>query len=258
MSAQEQFVKLPRELLESDAWRSLSINARRVVDFLMIEHLRHGGRENGNLKAPKHQLVASGIGTHQVTAAIRETEERGLVECHRHGMRVASTYALTWLRHRDGSPATNASRGYRAPANPPENLGVKQHPGLGVKQHPGGPNLAVKQHPDASENLGAKQHPLSRKNSTRAAAGLSDTCREGTRAEAVEAVDLNGEAVAAAIDDAVVNGELPEAPFSPNPGKAPYSRCRFRVVTPLGDRVCDMLAPAGSDLCVDHAWRVPR
>src|SRR5262249_12585441 len=53
-------------------------------------------------------------------------------------------------------------------------------------------------------------------------------------------------------------GEELDAPPSSIPGKAPYSRCRFRVVTPLGDRVCDMLAPAGSDLCVDHAWRVPR
>src|SRR5262249_25104213 len=54
------------------------------------------------------------------------------------------------------------------------------------------------------------------------------------------------------------DGEQPEALSDPNPGKAPYNRCGFRVVTPLGDRVCGMLAPAGSDLCVDHSWRAQR
>ena len=32
-------MKLTRELLRNDAWRSLGINERRVVDFLMIEHM---------------------------------------------------------------------------------------------------------------------------------------------------------------------------------------------------------------------------
>ena len=33
----ESWVKMPRDLLRSDAWRSLSINARRFIDFLLIE-----------------------------------------------------------------------------------------------------------------------------------------------------------------------------------------------------------------------------
>lgn len=53
---QEQFAKMPRTLMESDAWRSLGINERRVVDFLLIEHMSHGGRKNGalSLRAASH------------------------------------------------------------------------------------------------------------------------------------------------------------------------------------------------------------
>ena len=66
----EQFVKLPRDLLQSAAWRSLGINARRFVDFLMIEHMRQGGKHNGFLLAPRRQLWDFGIGSHFVSDAI--------------------------------------------------------------------------------------------------------------------------------------------------------------------------------------------
>ena len=78
-----QFIMLPRELVEGDAWRGLGINARRLLDFLMIEHLRHGGKHNGYLLAPQRQLYEFGIGAHFVTAAIDEVERAGLVTCER-------------------------------------------------------------------------------------------------------------------------------------------------------------------------------
>ena len=79
----EAFAKLPRDLLESTAWRSLSIHARRLIDFLLIEHMRHRGRENGRLLAPRRQLIAFGVHAHFVSAAIEETERVGLVDCKR-------------------------------------------------------------------------------------------------------------------------------------------------------------------------------
>ena len=56
----EAFVKLPRDLLESEAWRSLSVNAWRLLNFLMIEHMKHGGKGNGRLLAPVANSGCSG------------------------------------------------------------------------------------------------------------------------------------------------------------------------------------------------------
>jgi hypothetical protein len=93
----EQFVKLPRDLLESAAWQQLGINARRFLDFLMIEHMRQRGKHNGFLLAPRRQLWEFGIGEHFVSSAIEEVETAGLVACRRGTGRRPSHYALTWL-----------------------------------------------------------------------------------------------------------------------------------------------------------------
>src|SRR5690242_16864934 len=102
-----QFVPLTRDLLSGDAWRSLSINARRFIDFLLLEHMRKGGQENGNLKAPYRQLEEFGIGAQYVAGALLEAEEFGLVDCHRGGMRVATKYTLTWLPSVDNGIPTD-------------------------------------------------------------------------------------------------------------------------------------------------------
>jgi hypothetical protein len=111
----EAFAKLPLELLESTAWRSLSIHARRLIDFLLIEHMRHGGRENGRLLAPRRQLEAFGIATHFVSTAIEETERVGLLDCKRGVGRAPSVYGLTWLP-RGNDPPTNRWRRHEATA----------------------------------------------------------------------------------------------------------------------------------------------
>jgi hypothetical protein len=128
--------------------------------------LRHGGQRNGNLKAPRQQLHAFGIGSHFVSRAIAAAEERGLIQCARGGQRVATTYALTWLPASDGIPPTNAWRAYCDPGLRPmpqpksRNLAAKQQSGLGAKQQSDGPNLAAKQQSGRPKSLGAKQqHP---------------------------------------------------------------------------------------------------
>jgi hypothetical protein len=90
--------------------------------------------------------------------------------CHRGGMRVATTYTLTWLPTHDGAPATNAWRAHRNPDLPLpapkiENLAVKQQSGLTAKQQSDGQNLTVKQQSDRPKTLTAKQQYLSRKES---------------------------------------------------------------------------------------------
>jgi hypothetical protein len=61
-ASSEAFIKLPRRVIESEAWRSLNINARRFLDFLMIEHMSHGGRANGKLGAPSSRRRAPSAG----------------------------------------------------------------------------------------------------------------------------------------------------------------------------------------------------
>lgn len=101
---------LPRGLLQSAAWRSLSIHSRRLIDFLMLEHMSHGGRHNGFLLAPRRQLESFGIHERFVTAAISEAEGVGLIDCIRGKGRAPSRYALTWLPRSDCMEPTNRWR----------------------------------------------------------------------------------------------------------------------------------------------------
>jgi hypothetical protein len=95
------WVWLTRELLESVAWRGLSINARRLIDCLQIEHMSHGGQENGRLICTHRQLHSFGIHKDAVVAAIQECAFLGLIRYERGGLdpgsRLPSTYRLTWL-----------------------------------------------------------------------------------------------------------------------------------------------------------------
>jgi hypothetical protein len=108
----EAWIKLPRSLLESEAVGSLSINAWRLIRFLMIEHMRHGGRANGQLLAPRRQLEDFGIGARHVSAAIEECEGAGLIECRRGVGRSPSLYALTWLPAGANNEPSNRWRRY--------------------------------------------------------------------------------------------------------------------------------------------------
>jgi hypothetical protein len=103
---------LPLGLLTSHAWRSLGHNAKRFIEFLMIEHMRHGGRANGKLLAPWRQLKEFGIGDHVIAAAMEECKRVGLVDIRRGVGRQPSLYALTWLPVCDGSQPSNRWRAY--------------------------------------------------------------------------------------------------------------------------------------------------
>jgi len=86
-----------REMLRGPAWRGLGINARRLIDFLMVEHMNHGGKSNGFLLAPRHQLEEAGISHRHITAAIDEARAAQLITVKRGTGRRPSTFALTWL-----------------------------------------------------------------------------------------------------------------------------------------------------------------
>jgi hypothetical protein len=108
-----------------DAWRSLSINARRLLDFLMIEHMRHGGKANGQLAAPRRQLEIFGVGARYVSKAIEECEYVGLVFCRRGVGRAPSRYTLARLPLADGTaPPDGNWRGFSLKTLPNNPLAV--------------------------------------------------------------------------------------------------------------------------------------
>ena len=107
----EPWVWLTRELLTSDAWCSLRINSRRLIEFLLIEHMSHAGRCNSDLKVTYDQLQAFGLSRSEISAAIEEAEFLGLIRVN-HGGRwqmtnQPSTFCLTFYSDKDGNPATN-------------------------------------------------------------------------------------------------------------------------------------------------------
>jgi hypothetical protein len=148
-----------RDLLASDAWRSLGINGRRLLDFLQLEHMGKAGQKNGLLKAPYRQLEGFGIGQRFVRETINDLEMRGLLACQRNGLRAASTYTLTWLPSHDGAPASDFWRGYRDPTlqplSSPKSINLL-HKGKAGVLHKGtadGPHLPHKSKADRPQTL---------------------------------------------------------------------------------------------------------
>jgi hypothetical protein len=95
------------ELLCSPAWKGKSIHCTRLIDFLLIENMRHAGRENGYLAAPYNQLVGFGMGRRFISNAIKEAEALRLIEVVRGGKRNQvedhmSRYELTFLPAKRG------------------------------------------------------------------------------------------------------------------------------------------------------------
>jgi hypothetical protein len=94
----EAFVMLTQALLTSDAWVHRSDHLGRLIDFLLVEHLRHGRSQNGYLLAPFDQLLkfGKGISRKYIGPAVAEGERRGLLEARRQS-RHPTRYRLTFL-----------------------------------------------------------------------------------------------------------------------------------------------------------------
>lgn len=109
----QPWVWLSRDLMESPAWRAMSDNARRLVDRVILEHMGHGGRENGALPVTYDDLTAWGIRRNSIPPSIAEAVALGLLDyqpgraAHVAGKGHAQRFGITWLPTRDGEPATN-------------------------------------------------------------------------------------------------------------------------------------------------------
>ena len=73
----ESFGWLTLSMMKSAAYRALSPAARKVLDRIHVEHLEHGGRENGSLKVTHRDLRKAGVQQRRITGAIAEVEALG-------------------------------------------------------------------------------------------------------------------------------------------------------------------------------------
>jgi hypothetical protein len=115
------FVWFEREFLESEAWRRMTLAARSVVDRLCIEHMSHGGTQNGTLIVTYNDFELYGIRRRSIPEAIRLAKYLGFIDITSQGhpsygiARRPSTYGLTWLPRCDGTPAANRWRARERP-----------------------------------------------------------------------------------------------------------------------------------------------
>ena len=67
------------ELLESPAYRALSLSAHRVLSRIEIELAHHWGRDNGTLPITFEHFSEYGIDRHAIAPAIRELAALGII-----------------------------------------------------------------------------------------------------------------------------------------------------------------------------------
>ncbi len=97
------------EMRESPAWAALPDNARRILDRLEVEHMRHGGTLNGELPCPYGDFEKAGVRRASIPRALRECKALGFIEIVRKGyvtstFRQPSLYRLTYVTGRGKSP----------------------------------------------------------------------------------------------------------------------------------------------------------
>jgi hypothetical protein len=100
-----QFVMHTIEMLESAAFRALSVSGHRILARIEIEHGNHGGKENGKLPVRFDDFEAYGISPKSVAPALREVQALGFVVVTKRGRpsksdfgRHPNHFSLTYIR----------------------------------------------------------------------------------------------------------------------------------------------------------------
>jgi hypothetical protein len=108
----EQFAWMGISMLESPAYRALSLSGHRVLARINIEHAHHGGQENGKLPVTFRDFCEYGVCMDAVGPAIREVEALGFIRVTEEGRaangecRQPNKFALTHLPTKDNPKPT--------------------------------------------------------------------------------------------------------------------------------------------------------
>jgi hypothetical protein len=105
-----QFAPRLIEMLESPAYRTLSLSAHRILARLEIEMGHHGGTDNGRLPCTYEDFKRYGVHDHAIAPAIRELVALGFVEVTQVGYagiaehRAPNFFRLTYRATAAGNP----------------------------------------------------------------------------------------------------------------------------------------------------------
>ena len=78
----EPFVKLRLSMMTSVAWRALKDVEIRMLHLIEIEHMQHGGADNGKLVVSRRQFEEKGIWRAAIAPGLRALKAMGFVEIH--------------------------------------------------------------------------------------------------------------------------------------------------------------------------------
>lgn len=67
----DQFSSRRKDMLESPAYRALTLSAHRIIDRVCLEHLYQGGAENGRLIVTYDDFEKYGVHRHSIAPGIR-------------------------------------------------------------------------------------------------------------------------------------------------------------------------------------------
>jgi hypothetical protein len=112
----ENWISYPRSLVESPALRVLSRGAILIMRRIELEHMAHGGAENGNLQVTRRQFEDWGVHRDAIGPAIREIVALGFTEITEHGHAgvgghgVSNRFRLTYVNTKSREQPTHEWR----------------------------------------------------------------------------------------------------------------------------------------------------
>ena len=99
----EQFIPHLATMLTSDVFRSLRLADLRILQRLEIEHVSHGGKQNGDLRCTYTDFVKYGVRRASIPEGIRRLVHGGFLVVTAQGrqsygdLRIPSRYRVTYL-----------------------------------------------------------------------------------------------------------------------------------------------------------------
>jgi hypothetical protein len=146
------------EMIESPAYRVLTLSAHRVIGRIRIEFASHGGKDNGKLTVTFQDFEDYGINRHAIAPAIREAEALGFIRVTQHGRAgnaewcIPNMFALTHLAVNELNPTNDwnkietleeaeaiAKAARKAPKKKQNaSIGKRTGPGVGKRTGSGG------------------------------------------------------------------------------------------------------------------------